>query len=78
MNSFILTVRPQPDADMDVACLARRLRGFVRRWGATRRRPFWWIYATQRSCRLRRLPTADPRGAKRLVARLCSTRATTL
>ncbi len=24
MNSFILTVRPQPDADMDVACLARR------------------------------------------------------
>ena len=24
MNSFILTVRPQPDADLDVACLARR------------------------------------------------------
>ena len=24
MNSFILTVRPEPDADLDVACLARR------------------------------------------------------
>jgi len=24
MSSFILTVRPQPDADLDVACLARR------------------------------------------------------
>ena len=24
MNSVILTVRPQPDADLDAACLARR------------------------------------------------------